>query len=105
VRHALPMRLAFQTLSEPRNALPLSYTLLSFWIQQRNVPNIGNGHAFFVAVVDDVVAAIARIDGFAVFITLTALENLVNIRRGRVVTEKLVVLVGVGLGVKENSLM
>jgi hypothetical protein len=34
-----------------------------------------------VAIVNDVAVLIAGIDGFAVFVALSALENLVNVRR------------------------
>ena len=83
----------------------IAYPFLRFRIEKRNVPNIGDGHALLVAVVDDLAVFIAGIDGFAMLVALSALENLINIRRGRIVVEKLVVLVSVGLAVKENGLV
>ena len=58
-----------------------------------------------MAVGNHVAFAVAGIDRLAVLIALTALENLVHIRRGRVVVEKLVVLVSVRLAVEENGLV
>ena len=58
-----------------------------------------------MSVVDDPAILVASIDGFSVFIALTPLENLVNVGRGRIAVEKLMILIMGRLAVEENCLV